>query len=79
MAAVQALGPVLRGGLEGPGLYIIRTEVRGLLGEAWLRAGNSDSARVHLRQAASNWENGEQRAKAEAARWRGLLARIPTK
>jgi hypothetical protein len=77
MEAVQVLGPVLRGGLEGPGLYVIRTEVRGLLGEAWLRAGNADSARVHLRQAAANWEDGEPRARAESARWRRLLERLP--
>jgi tetratricopeptide (TPR) repeat protein len=76
MEAVRVLGPVLRGGLEGPGLYIIRTEVRGLLGEAWLRAGNADSARVHLHQAAANWENGEPHAKAESVRWRALLDRI---
>ncbi len=79
MEAVRVLGPVLRGGLEGPGLYVIRTEVHGLLGEAWLRAGNAASARVHLRQAAANWEHGEPRAKAESARWRGLLERLPSR
>lgn len=77
--AVRVLAPVLRGGLEGAGLYVIHTEVRGLLGEAWLRAGNADSARMHLRQAAANWENGEPRARTESARWRGLLELMPVR
>jgi tetratricopeptide (TPR) repeat protein len=74
--AVEVLQPALRGGLDGSPLYTNRTELRGLLGEAWLAARNTDSARHHLTVAAATWADGDLRARAESARWRGLAAGI---
>ena len=73
--AVAVLQPALRGGLDGSPLYTNRTELRGLLGEAWLAAGNADSARHHLSMAAAAWAEGDPKARAEAGRWRRLLER----
>jgi tetratricopeptide (TPR) repeat protein len=74
--AVEIVQPALRGGLDGSPLYVNRTELHGLLGEAWLAAGNADSARTHLDRAVRNWEGGDPRAERAATRWRGLLASI---
>ena len=76
--AVEIVQPALRGGLDGSPLYVNRTELHALLGEAWLAAGNTDSARTHLDRAVRNWEGGDPRAAQAASRWRGLLASIST-
>lgn len=75
--AVAVLQPALRGGLDGSPLYANRTELRGLLGEAWLAAGNPDSARHNLRLAAGAWVDGDSRARAESVRWQRLAAAGP--
>ncbi|HJS48030.1 MAG TPA: BTAD domain-containing putative transcriptional regulator [Gemmatimonadales bacterium] len=71
--AVRIVQPALRGGLDGSPLYVNRTELHGLLGEAWAAAGNPDSARTHLGQAIRNWEGGDERARQAAARWRAVM------
>ena len=74
--AVAIVQPALRGGLDGSPLYVNRTELHGLLGEAWAAAGNPDSARAHLGQAIRNWEGGDERARRAAAQWRVTMDRL---
>ena len=70
---VTLAGEPIADATDGSPLYVNRTELHGLLGEAWAAAGNPDSARIHLGQAIRNWEGGDERARQAAARWREML------
>ncbi|HSJ33195.1 MAG TPA: BTAD domain-containing putative transcriptional regulator, partial [Longimicrobiales bacterium] len=57
--AVATLQAALRSSLEGPSLYVTRTELHAALGDAWLAAGGRDSAAVHHREAVRAWSNAD--------------------
>jgi predicted Zn-dependent protease len=57
--AVAVLQPALRGGLEASNLYVTRTELYALLGQAWDAAGRTDSAAAHYRAVMSDWSRAE--------------------
>ncbi len=51
--AVPVLQAALRGEVDASNLYVTRTELHEVLGEAFERSGDGDSARVHWRAVAS--------------------------
>jgi len=75
--AISLLQPVFRAPVDVSNFYLARTEVRHLLGEAWLQAQRPDSALAHLRRAARAWRNADptfeakERAVQEAIREAG--------
>jgi tetratricopeptide (TPR) repeat protein len=71
--AVGTLQSALRGHSDGSNLYANRTELHEALGDAWMAAGNADSARVHYRLVADAWANGDPSYKARAARAKAFL------
>ena len=57
--AVAVLQPALRGGMEATNLYVSRTELHELLGQAWDAAGRPDSALAHYRVVVDAWRNAD--------------------
>lgn len=57
--AIYPLQAALRGGIEGPQLYVTRTELHELLAHAFAAAGVPDSARVHFRYVARMWAGAD--------------------
>ncbi len=68
MEAVATLQPTLRGGVEGMNLYVSRTELHELLGQAWDAAGRPDSAAVHWAAVARAWGRGDPEYRVRAVR-----------
>jgi len=70
--ATPVLRAALRGGLDGPGLYLTRTETHELLARAFDAAGRSDSAAAHYLIVERAWRNADTPLKPryEAARAR---------
>lgn len=70
--AVAVLVPALRGSLDGSNLYITRTELHALLGDAYHAAGSRDSATVHWQRVLGAWEKADAGfdARREAIRTR---------
>ena len=69
--AVAVLQPALRGSIEAANLYVTRTELHELLGQAWDASNGRDSAAAHYRVVASAWKRADpplqpRRAMAEA-------------
>ena len=58
--AIYPLQAALRGGLEGPQLYVTQTELHELLGQAFETAGMPDSARHHYRYVARMWAGADR-------------------
>jgi DNA-binding SARP family transcriptional activator len=73
--AIYPLQAALRGGLEGPQIYITRTELHELLGRAFEEAGRPDSAAGHYRKVVEWWSGGDPHYAARAAAARAWLAR----
>jgi hypothetical protein len=62
----------LRGGIEGSGLYLTRTEAHELLAQAFAAAGMRDSAAAHFAVVARAWRNADPLLRARrdtAAQW----------
>lgn len=57
--AVYPLQSALRGGLEGPQLYLNRTEIHERLATAFDRLGQIDSAAFHFGRVARLWKNAD--------------------
>ena len=57
--AIYPLQAALRGGMEGPQLYITRTELHEALAQAFDRAGLADSAATHYRYVARMWAEAD--------------------
>jgi tetratricopeptide (TPR) repeat protein len=72
--AIAVLVPALRGSLDGSNLYITRTELHALLGDAYHAAGSRDSATVHWQRALAAWENADAGFDARRAAIRTRLA-----
>ena len=70
--AIPVLRAPLHGGLDGPGLYLTRTETHELLARAFDAAGQPDSAAAHYVIVERAWRNADALLKAryEAARTR---------
>jgi tetratricopeptide (TPR) repeat protein len=54
--AVAVLQPTLRGTIEGSNLYVTSTDLRELLGQAWDRVGERDSARMYYDEVLHAWQ-----------------------
>jgi hypothetical protein len=57
--AVPVMQAALRGGIEGSGLYLTRTEAHELLAQAFAAAGMRDSAAAHFAVVARAWRNAD--------------------
>jgi tetratricopeptide (TPR) repeat protein len=57
--AVPIVRAALHGGIDGPNLYITRTDLHELLARAFDLAGNPDSAVVHHRAVVRAWVNAD--------------------
>jgi len=57
--AIYPLQAAMRGGLEGPQLYVTRTELHEMLARAFDAAGIPDSARTHYRYVARMWAGAD--------------------
>lgn len=57
--AIAVLQPALRGPLDASNLYVTRTELEELLGQAWDAAGGSDSAAAHYRTVVAAWASAD--------------------
>ena len=55
--AVEALQPAIAHSVEGPTLYVTRTELEALLASAWDAAGRPDSAVAHYREVLKAWRS----------------------
>ena len=58
--AIYPLQAALRGGLEGPQLYVTQTELHELLGQALVDAGMPDSARPHYQYVTRMWSGADR-------------------
>lgn len=70
--AIYPLQAALRGGIEGPQLYVTRTELHEQLAQAFAAAGLPDSARSHYRYVARMWAGADpefQGRRRAAAEW----------
>ena len=77
--AVAVLEPALRGPLDGPNLYVTRTELQELLGRALDAAGEPDQAAVQFRRVLIAWRDADPQfhARREAIRVRLSRASRP--
>lgn len=57
--AALVCGSALRAEMSASAQYVSRGELHDCVGRGWLKAGERDSARVHLAQAAKQWANAE--------------------
>ncbi len=57
--AIPLLRAPLRGGIEGPGLYLTRTEAHEMLARAFDAAGQTDSAAVHYAIVERAWRDAD--------------------
>jgi Flp pilus assembly protein TadD len=57
--AVAILQPALRGGVDGSNTYVTHTELHEALAQAFERAGQADSARVHYRAVEAAWRRAD--------------------
>ncbi|MFN0180362.1 MAG: BTAD domain-containing putative transcriptional regulator [Gemmatimonadales bacterium] len=73
--AIYPLQSALRGGIEGPQLYITRTELHELLAQAFAAAGRPDSAAAHYREVVEWWSGGDPSYTNRAEIARAWLAR----
>jgi hypothetical protein len=53
--AIPVVRSALHGDIDGPNLYVTRTDLHELLAQAFDRSGNRDSAAVHFRAVARAW------------------------
>ena len=57
--AIPVLEECLRGAVEASNYYLTGTDVHAMLGQAFDRAGEADSALVHYRRALAAWRNAD--------------------
>ncbi|HUF30880.1 MAG TPA: hypothetical protein VMM77_09425, partial [Gemmatimonadaceae bacterium] len=57
--AIPVMRAALRGGIEGSGLYLTRTEAHELLAQAYDAAGQRDSATAQFAIVARSWRNAD--------------------
>ena len=57
--AIPIIRAPLHGGLDGPNLYLTRTETHEVLAKAFEAAGRGDSALVHFRIVANAWKHAD--------------------
>ncbi len=77
--AIAVLQPALRGGVEASNLYVTRTDLHEVLGQAWEALGTRvarDSAVAHYRIVARALASGDPPAAARAATARDRLAAL---
>jgi hypothetical protein len=76
--AVRVLQSALRGDLDGPNLYVTRTELHELLALSFDRAGQGDSAAAHYAKVVAAWSAGDPafRERADSARARLSALRV---
>ena len=74
--AIPVLRAVLRGGLDGPGVYLTRTETHELLAQSFDAAGQRDSATAHYVVVERAWRSADPflKPRYEAARQRVVHA-----
>ena len=73
--AIYPLQAALRGGLEGPQLYVTQTELHELLGQAFVDAGMPDSARPHYQYVTRMWSGADREFTARHRRAVDWLSR----
>mgnify|MGYP001361146338 CR=1 FL=1 len=73
--AIYPLQAALRGGIEGPQLYLTRTELHERLAEAFAATGQPDSAAAHYRIVVSAWKAADPILQPRLAAARAWLAR----
>jgi tetratricopeptide (TPR) repeat protein len=66
--AIYPLQAALRGGLEGPQLYVTQTELHELLGQAFEAAGMPDSVMPHYGYVARMWAGADREFRARFRR-----------
>ena len=66
--AIYPLQAALRGGLEGPQLYLTQTELHELLGQAFEAAGMPDSVMPHYGYVARMWAGADREFRARFRR-----------
>jgi DNA-binding SARP family transcriptional activator/thioredoxin-like negative regulator of GroEL len=74
--AVRTLQSVLRGGFEGSGIYVTRTDVAERLAQAFEAAGQHDSAAVYYARVARDWENADTPFTPRLYQARGKVVRM---
>jgi tetratricopeptide (TPR) repeat protein len=72
--AIPIVRAALHGDIDGSNLYVTRTELHELLGQAFDRVGNRDSAAVHYRAVAKAWVHADARFQARHEAIRAWLA-----
>ncbi len=65
--AIPVLQSPLHGAVESSNYYLTNTDVHALLGQAFDRAGEPDSALVHYRRALAAWRNADPEFRARIA------------
>ncbi len=73
--AIYPLQAALRGGLDGPQLYVTRTELHERLAEAFAATDQADSAAAHYRTVVKAWANADPFLQPRLAAARAWLAR----
>lgn len=73
--AIYPLQAAMRGGIEGPQLYVTRTELHEQLAQAFDAAGMPDSARGHYRYVSRMWADADQEFRERHRRATEWLAR----
>jgi len=71
--AIPVLQAPLHGSLEASNYYLTQTELHAALGDAFDRAGETDSALVHYRRVLSAWQNADPEFRQRVA---GIRARV---
>jgi DNA-binding SARP family transcriptional activator/TolB-like protein len=72
--AIAALQPALRGALDASNLYLTRTEIHELLAQAFVAAGQRDSAAAHYRAVVEAWEKADAQFQPRLQAARSWLA-----
>lgn len=74
--AVATLRSALRGALDGPNLYVTRTELHELLGRAHFEAGSPDSATAHFERVLEAWRDSDPSFASRLDEVRAALAAL---
>jgi DNA-binding SARP family transcriptional activator/tetratricopeptide (TPR) repeat protein len=74
--AAEVLSAGLRGPLDAANLYVSRTELHEMAGQAWEAAGRSDQAAVHYRWVAEAWRSADPSFAARRENVQRRLARL---
>jgi tetratricopeptide (TPR) repeat protein len=72
--AIEVLRPALRGAIDASNLYLTRTEIHELLAQAFVAAGQKDSASVHYGAVVRAWDKADPQFAARYRAAKGWLA-----